>query len=318
MSDNNNTTGTELTTKHEQLFVPEIQSLIKTIRGQQVILDSDLAMLYQVETKRLNEQVKRNIERFPEDFMFQLTSEECSRSQIATLNGKRGQNIKYLPYAFTEQGISMLSGVLRSSIAIEVNIRIMRAFVAMRHFLSDNAQLFNRLESIEHDQLLLHSEQIAMKQHQEATDKRIDEVFKAMEQSNATPTQGIFFNGQIYDAYKFVAERIRSAKHCIILIDNYVDETVLTLLDKRAEGVTAKIYTASINRQLSLDLDRHNSQYAPIEIAVYRRAHDRFLIIDQVVYHIGASIKDLGKKLFAFSLMNDWSAEDLLAKMEER
>ena len=162
----------ELVTKCDQLVVVDnIESLIKVIRGQQVMLDKDLATLYGVETKRLNEQVKRNIKRFPEDFMFQLTKEECLRSQFATLNEKQGQHLKYMPYAFTEQGVAMLSSVLRSQTAIEVNIRIMRAFVSMRHFMVNNASVFSRLETMEYHQL-------EMQQHQQETDKRIDEVFR--------------------------------------------------------------------------------------------------------------------------------------------
>ena len=297
-----------------------IEHLILTIRGQQVILDRDLARLYNVETKRLNEQVKRNIERFPEDFMFQLTKEEaeCSRSQNATLNNgeprsqnatlnKRGSNIKHLPYAFTESGIAMLSSVLRSDVAIAVNIRIMRAFVAMRHLLSSNAQLFQRLEAIEYHQL-------EMKRHQDKTDNRIDEIFEKMNQSSM-PQQGVFYDGQIYDAYSFISDLVRSAKCRIILIDNYVDDTVLTLLCKRGENVAAFIYTDHITRNLQLDIDRHNAQYPPVSFGIYRKSHDRFLIIDEQVYHIGASIKDLGKKLFAFSLMKDLIATELLSKI---
>lgn len=301
-------TVNEPVTNCDQLAVVDIQSLIREVRGTQVMLDSDLARLYGVETKRLNEQVKRNIERFPKDFMFQLTAEECSRSQIATLNTKRGQNIKYLPYAFTEQGVSMLSGVLRSPIAIEVNIRIMRAFVAMRHVFANSSQIFNRLETLEHNQLLLH-------QHQSESDQRIEQVLELMEKNSEKPQQGIFFDGQIYDSYTFVSDLIRSAEHRIVLIDNYIDDTVLTMMDKRNEGVGARLYAASISNQLRLDLERHNAQYPRVEIGIYRQAHDRFLIIDDTIYHIGASIKDLGKKLFAFSVQKVMTATELLTKI---
>ena len=289
-------------------FTNNIESLIKVIRGQQIILDRDLARLYQVETSQLNRQVKRNIERFPEDFMFQLTKEECSRCQIGILNEGRGSNVKYSPYAFTENGVAMLSGVLRSKTAIEVNIRIMRAFTSMRHFMANNASVFSRLETIEYHQL-------EMLQHQQVTDKRIDEVFRKLEEGSAKPKQGVFYNGQIYDAYTFVGDLIKSAKKRIILIDNYVDETVLTLLDKREENVPAVIYTQQISRQFQLDLDRHNAQYTPIDVEAFRLSHDRFLCIDDDVYHIGASIKDLGKKWFGFSKMEILTPDELLEKI---
>lgn len=289
-------------------FTNNIESLIKVIRGQQIILDRDLARLYQVETSQLNRQVKRNIERFPEDFMFQLTKEECSRCQIGILNEGRGSNVKYSPYAFTENGVAMLSGVLRSKTAIEVNIRIMRAFTSMRHFMANNASVFSRLETIEYHQL-------EMLQHQQVTDKRIDEVFRKLDEGSAKPKQGVFYNGQIYDAYTFVGNLIKSAKKRIILIDNYVDETVLTLLDKREENVPAVIYTQQISRQFQLDLDRHNAQYTPIDVEAFRLSHDRFLCIDDDVYHIGASIKDLGKKWFGFSKMEILTPDELLEKI---
>jgi phage regulator Rha-like protein len=289
-------------------FTNNIESLIKVIRGQQIILDRDLARLYQVETSQLNRQVKRNIERFPEDFMFQLTKEECSRCQIGILNEGRGSNVKYSPYAFTENGVAMLSGVLRSKTAIEVNIRIMRAFTSMRHFMANNASVFSRLETIEYHQL-------EMLQHQQVTDKRIDEVFRKLDEGSAKPKQGVFYNGQIYDAYTFVGDLIKSAKKRIILIDNYVDETVLTLLDKREENVPAVIYTQQISRQFQLDLDRHNAQYTPIDVEAFRLSHDRFLCIDDDVYHIGASIKDLGKKWFGFSKMEILTPDELLEKI---
>ena len=299
----------ELVTNRDQLIVVDnIESLIKVIRGQQVMLDRDLATLYGVETKRLNEQVKRNTKRFPEDFMFQLTKDECLRSQIATLNEKQGQHLKYMPYAFTEQGVAMLSSVLRSQTAIEVNIQIMRAFVSMRHFMVNNASVFSRLEIIEYHQL-------EMQQHQQETDKRIDEVFRRLDESNAKPKQGVFYNGQIYDAYTFVSDLIKSANKCIILIDNYVDETVLTLLDKRGHDVSAVIYTQQISRQFQLDIDRHNAQYAPIDVETFRLSHDRFLCIDDDVYHIGASIKDLGKKWFGFSKMETLTPNELVERI---
>lgn len=298
----------------------KIENLIVTLRGCQVMLDRDLARLYGVETKRLNQQVQRNIERFPEDFMFQLSKEEAeilkeqivtsngdsSRSQFATLNS-RGHNIKHLPYAFTENGIAMLSSVLRSPLAVATNIQIMRAFTMMRHFIASNAQVFQRLEVMERNQL-------ALSAHLSDTDRKVEEVFQRLDVSNAKPTEGILFDGQIFDAYLFITERVREAKKRIILIDNYIDETVLTMLDKRAKGVTAKVYTKNFTPQLSLDFEKHNAQYAPIEVEQFDRSHDRFLCIDDTVYHIGASLKDLGKKWFAFSRM-EWTTDELLSKI---
>ena len=310
----------------------QIEPLIRTIRGQQVLLDSDLAILYGVETKRLNQQVKRNIERFPEDFMFQLTQEEviCSRSQIATLN--KGTNlrsqiatssqevslksqivtsshggVRYLPYAFTENGIAMLSSVLRSPIAIQVNIRIMRAFTAMRQFIASNAQIFQRLDVMEQNQL-------ALTAHQVETDHKLEEVFRRLDSGNVQPHQGIFYDGQIFDAYTFINDRIREATTRIILIDNYIDDSVLTILSKRADKVAATIYTKKPSAQLQLDIQKHNAQYTPIDIITFDRSHDRFLCIDDTVYHLGASIKDLGKKWFAFNRM-EMQTTELLQKI---
>lgn len=296
----------------------KVESLIRVIRGQQVMLDRDLAELYGVETRRLNEQVKRNIERFPEDFMFQLTKEEFEnwKSQFATSNSIV-MGARKRPYAFTEQGVAMLSGVLKSSTAVEANIRIMRAFVSMRHFMVNNTAIFRRLETIEFNQLESNKVQAKILAHQEVQDHRIDEIFRRLDEGMYKPKQGIFFDNQIYDAYSFVSELVKSAKQRIILIDNYVDESVLTLLDKREDTVSAIIYTQQISRQLRLDVDRHNSQYPPIEISVFRRSHDRFLCIDDTVYHVGASIKDLGKKWFAFSKMEDFKPEELVAKINE-
>lgn len=287
----------------------DIQPLIRIIRGQQVMLDRDLATLYGVETGQLNRQVKRNIDRFPIDFMFQLTKKEYEdlKCQIGTSSWGGDRRT---PHAFTENGVAMLSGVLRSQIAIEVNIRIMRAFTSMRHFLTNNATVFQRLETIEYNQL-------KMRQHQSETDKRIDEVFRRLDAGTTKPRQGIFYDGQIYDAYAFVSDLVRSTKFQIVLIDNYVDETVLTLLDKRTSGVSATIYTQQINAQLQLDINRHNTQYPAIEVNIFKRSHDRFLCIDDDVYHIGASIKDLGKKWFAFSKMEDVTPAELIARINK-
>ena len=270
----------------------EIKNLIYAIRGKQVMLDSDLASLYQVETKNLNKAVKRNTERFPASFCFQLTEEEVEnlRFQFGTSSLNYGGR-RYLPYVFTEQGIAMLSAVLRSEIAIKVSIEIMNAFVEMRRMLISNASLFHRLDKIELKQL--------------QSDQKFEEIFKALESHKLHSEKGIFYNGQVFDAYTFVSDIIRNAKTSIILLDNYVDDTVLTLLGKRSDNVTTTIYTKNISNQLRLDLQRYNSQYPPIEIEIFSDAHDRFFIIDNTeLYHIGASLKDLGKKWFAFSRMD--------------
>lgn len=259
------------------------------IREQYVILDRDLAELYGVETKRINEQVKRNIERFPDAFRFQLTDDEL-RELVAVCD--RFAILKHsssLPYAFTEEGVAMLSTVLRSKTAIQVSIHIMQSFVAMRRYLFNNAGIIQRISRIEI--------------RQNETDRRIDEIFSKF-QDKTIPVEGIFYDGQIFDAYIFVTDLVRSARRRIVLIDNYVDESVLLMFSKRASGVSAEIRTGRLSSQLQLDVVKHNSQYEPIVIVQTQNIHDRFLIVDDDVYHIGASLKDLGKKLFAFSKMN--------------
>ena len=287
----------------------QIEERIFNIRGKQVMIDKDLALLYGVETKRLNEQVKRNIERFPEDFMFQLTLEECLRSQIATLNQAQGKHLKYLPFAFTENGIAMLSSGLRSETAIAVNIKIMRTFTKIRKSVHQDSNLLNRVELIEYNQS-------DMRKLLLETTNKVDSIFQHMQNRDKLPKQDIFFDGQIYDAYSFVADLVRSAKRRIVLIDNYIDDTVLTLMSKRASEVKATIYTGKISKQLQLDIDKHNAQYPPIEVRTFSKAHDRFLIIDEAVYLVGASIKDLGKKWFGFTLMENTDAENLLRRVE--
>jgi hypothetical protein len=272
------------------------------IRGKKVMLDRDLAALYGVKAIRLREQVKRNLSKFPSHFMFQLTEQEVeimvSQNAIPSKQHLGG----YLPYVFTEQGVTMLSSVLNNETSIQISIQIVKAFVSMRKFLMANASVFQRFELIELKQL--------------KTEERVEQIFKALEATQTPPSQGIFFDGQIYDAYELMSKIIRSAKKEIILIDNYIDETVLTHLSKRAEKVVAIIYTKSISKVLQLDLERHNSQYPPIQIKELRDSHDRFLIIDQKeLYHIGASLKDLGKKWFAFSKLNAFLPE-LLGKIE--
>ncbi len=284
-------------------MIDKIKSKIYTLRGIQVMLDEDLAKLYDVKVKRLNEQVKRNKERFPPEFMFLLTNNELDfiRSQSATLNKGRGTYRKYLPYAFTEQGVAMISGILKSDVAIRVSIQIINAFVAMRKFLSSNAQIFQRLDRTER-KLLEH-------------DQKFEEIFDAIQSKDVKPDKGIFFEGQIFDAYTFVSDLVRSAHNSIILIDNYVDDSVLTLFSKRYKSVQVTIFTKEISKQLSLDLNKYNSQYPSVEIKEFQQAHDRFLIIDnKQVYHFGASLKDLGKKWFAFSTL-DKEAFNLLERL---
>lgn len=270
-----------------------IEKRILTIRNQQVLLDRDLAELYGVETKVLNQAVKRNIDRFPSDFRFQLTKEECLRSQIVTLKTAQGQHLKYLPYAFTEQGVAMLASVLKSDTAVAVSINIMKAFVAMRHLLLNNAHLFQRMEMIERKQL--------------QTDDKVDKILNQLSVKAALPPkQGIFFNGQVFDAYQFAIDLIASAKYSIILIDNYIDSSTLLMLSKRKEGVNATIYTKNISSSLQQDISKFNAQYPPIAVKPLPDAHDRFLILDEKeLYLIGASLKDLGRKWFAFSKIDD-------------
>ncbi len=284
-----------------------IESLIVEIRGQQVMLDRDLASLYGVETKVLNQAVKRNINRFPDHFRFQLT--EYETNELVT-NCDRLQNLKHssiFPFVFTEQGVAMLSTVLRSDTAISMSIQIMDAFVAMRHFIASNAQIFQRLEIIEHHQL-----ELAV--HQSETDRKLEEVFKRLDDSSIQKRHGIFFDGEIFDAYSLTCQIIKTATKRIVLFDNYIDETVLTLLDKRNAGVAATIYTQRITQQLKLDIVRHNSQYPAIDVRIFDRSHDRFLCIDDTVYHIGASLKDLGKKWFAFNRM-ELPTDELMSKI---
>jgi hypothetical protein len=267
----------------------EIAPLIHTIRDKQVIVDNDLATLYQVETKMLNRAVKRNEDRFPATFCFLLTEDEAERLrfQFGTSNIGRGGR-RYLPYAFTEQGVAMMSAVLRSDVAVKISVEIMNAFVEMRKMLISNAALFSRMDKIE------------IKQSE--ADLKFEELFKALDSGKLQSDKGVFYDGQIFDAYSFVADIIRSAKRSIILIDNYVDDTVLTLLGKRGAGVSATIYTKNFDSHLQLDLQRYNSQYPNIKIQRFSNAHDRFILLDGMeLYHIGASLKDLGKKWFAFS-----------------
>lgn len=338
MEENNNIALNPLSGKNNSGLMP-IENLILIIRGQQVMIDSDLTKLYGVETRVLNQAVKRNIERFPEDFMFQLTKDEAEnlRSQIAISNSrsqnvilkdnlgnlksqnltsnprsqnatlKQGHNIKYLPYAFTENGVAMLSSVLRSKAAIEVNIRIMRAFTAMRSFLMSNAHIFQRLETVEYNYLLVN-------RHLSEHDRKFEEILSRLDDKEAEPIEGFFYEGQIFDAYTLISDLVRKADTRIILIDNYVDDRVLKTLDKRKDGVSATVFTNPRNSQINLDIRRHNAQYPEINLRHCTNVHDRFLIIDDTVYFIGGSIKDLGKKIVAFSQMHQ-SPDDILSKI---
>jgi len=275
-----------------------IQKKIFTIRGKQVMLDRDLAKLYDVETRVLKQAVKRNIERFPVDFMFKLNENEINYMVSQSVIPSKQLLGGAIPYVFTEQGVSMLSAVLKSDKAINVSIKVIRAFVEMKKFIVNNAALFQRLDKIE------------LKQTE--TDQKFEQIFKALEDKSVKPKQKIFYDSQIFDAYTFVSDLICSAKISVILIDNYIDDTVLTLFTKRNKNVTAKIYTKTINKQLALDLKKHNSQYPEIKIKELKKAHDRFLIIDEkTIYHFGASLKDLGKKLFAFSKFDVQAVEML-------
>jgi hypothetical protein len=268
----------------------EIENRIFVIRGVQVMIDRDLAELYQTETRILKQAIKRNLERFPDDFMFELSENEIDYlvSQLVIPSKSYFGGAK--PYAFTEQGVAMLSSVLKTPAAVRISLRIIRAFVEMRKFITHNAALFQRLDKVELKQI--------------EADQKFETIFKALE-SKELPEKGIFFDGQIYDAYTFVANLIRKAEKSLILIDNYIDDTILTLFTKRANNVAVICYTKTVSKQLQLDIAKHNAQYEPITVIELADAHDRFLIIDdKELYHIGASLKELGKKWFAFSKMD--------------
>lgn len=281
----------------------EIKNKICTIRGVQVMLDRDLAELYNVKAIRLREQIKRNPKRFPTDFMFKLNNKEIdyllSQNAIPSRKHLGGS----LPLAFTEQGVANLSSVLTNDKAIQINIQIMRAFVAMRKFLLTNAQLFQRIDKTE-QKLLEH-------------DNKFNEIFDIIQSKDIKPEKGVFFDGQVFDAHKFFLDIIRTANNSIVLIDNYIDDSVLTLFNKRKKNVEVIIFTKEISNELLLDLKKYNSQYSPIEIKEFKQSHDRFMIIDnREVYHFGASLKDLGEKWFAFSKF-DKEAFNLLDKLKK-
>jgi len=288
--------------KNQIVTIKNIQNKIFNIRGIQTMIDRDLAELYGVEVKRLNEQVKRNIGRFPAEFRFQLGNTEKEELVANCDRFKKLKHSSVNPYAFTEQGVAMLSAVLHSETAVKVSIQIMQAFVQMKKFISVNADIFQRLDKIERKQF--------------ETDQKFEQVFKALEDKSIKPKQGIFYEGQVFDAYVFIADLIKSSEKSILLIDNYIDETVLQIFTKRKKNVAVNIYTKNITKILKQDLEKHNKQHPKIEIEKFTKAHDRFLIIDETtVYHFGASLKDLGKKWFAFSKM-DIEAMEMIANLK--
>ena len=279
-----------------------IESQIFTIQGLQVMIDRDLAEMYQVETKVLNQAVKRNSERFPIQFRFQLTENE--KTELVTICD-RFDSLKHSssnPNVFTEQGVAMLSAVLRSKIAVQISIQIINAFVEMRKFIANHYGLLQRMEGIERKQI--------------ETDQKFEQVFKALESKNAIPNQGVFFDGQVFDAYELASKIIRSAKNSIVLIDNYIDESTLTHLSKKTKAVKVLLLTKTMSNQLTLDVKKANEQYGDFEIRVFANSHDRFIIIDNSdVYHVGASLKDLGKKWFAFSKMDKSSVSNIIKEI---
>lgn len=282
----------------------EIESRIFVFRDSQVMLDRDLAEMYQVETKVLNQAVKRNIERFPQQFRFQLTDNE--KMELVT-NCDRFESLKHSstnPYAFTEQGVAMLSAVLRSDVAVKVSIQIINAFVEMRKLIANHSGLLQRMDGIERKQL--------------DADQKFERIFKALESKNEIPAQGVFFDGQVFDAYELASKIIRSAKQHIVLIDNYINESTLTHLSKKADGVQVLLLTKTRSKQVALDVKKANEQYGHFEVRPFSKSHDRFLIIDHTdVYHLGASLKDLGKKWFAFSRLDKNSVASILQAFEK-
>lgn len=277
--------------------VENIKDLIYTIRGKQVILDSDVAMLYNYETKNINKAMKRNINRFPRDFCFQLTKEELStmwfQNGTTYENNIKYRSGKYLPYVYTEQGISMLAGILKNEIAVQVSINIMRAFAEMRKFIVNNGQVFERLTKVEYKLL--------------EYDKKFNMVFDELQKDEETEfKQKVFFKGQIYDAYSVIIDIIKSAETKILIIDNYVDDSILKMLSKKNENVEVAILTSQNCNLNKLDISKFNKQYPSLKISYTNKIHDRFIVIDnKELYHCGASLKDLGKKCFAISKIED-------------
>ena len=289
----------------------DIKNLVYNIRGKQVMLDSDLAKLYQVETKRLNESVKRNEKRFPESFCFQLSEEECNRlnEEYSTeKDEKEYGGRRYLPYAFTEPGIAMLSAVLKSEMAIQVSIRIMNTFVEMRRFMTSNTMMLNRINQLE----------IQQTNHKKEADEKFERIFEYIS-SNKESNQKIFFEGQIYDAHSILIKTIQKAKKNIKLVDGYIDINTLDIIAKKESNIPVAIYTHTSKKVSQNDINKFNSQYSELEIKNTRAFHDRFIIIDdEEVYHIGASIKDAGKKCFGMSkILDDDIKQQLLNKLNE-
>ena len=275
----------------------QVSGFILSIRATPVLVGVDLATLYGVTTKAINQAVQRNIERFPAGFKFQLTQEE--KDELVT-NCDRFKKLKHssaLPHAFTEQGVAMISAVLKSDTAVKTSIAIIQAFVSMRQFIQANGALLQRMDTLELQQLTLAND----------TQAKFEKVFNELaDKHSVKPNQGVFFEGQIFDAYRFVSDLLRQAKHSVVLIDNYIDDRVLDQLNKRAAGVTATILCKKVSRSLQNDLDRHNAQYPIIRAVEFEHSHDRFLILDgHSVYHLGASLKDLGNKWFAFSKLDE-------------
>ncbi len=304
--------NTDIQEPHTEITQFDIRSMIYVIRNQQVMIDSDLAMLYQVETKRLNEAAKRNISRFPERFRFQLTKKEYEilKSQIATSrleddNGYGGR--RKLPYVFTEQGIAMLSAVLRSDVAIRVSIRIMDTFVEMRKYMANTSLLYERLNAMEVRQI----------NYQNETDERFERVFEYIS-GHEEASQKVFFDGQIYDAFSLIVSLIQKAKKEITLIDGYVDVGTLNLLSKKNKNVSVTIYTQKQTKLTKIDVENFNTQYPTLEVKYTKVFHDRFLILDrETAYHVGASLKDAGKKCFGINLIQDAGIiRDILQRLE--
>ena len=295
--ENNNVSLVNKESDIEKNETDNIKSLIYTIRGKQVMLDSDVAMLYHYKTKNINKAMKRNIERFPEDFCFQLTEKEVEnlRFQFGTssLEKENYGGRRYLPYVYTEQGISMLAGVLKNEIAIQVSISIIRAFIEMRKFITNNAQVFERLTKIEYKML--------------EYDKKFDIVFNELQKEKKIEfKEKIFFEGQIYDAYSLIIDIIQKAKHKILIIDNYIDTSILKMLSKKNRNVEVIILTLQNTSLNKLDINKFNKQYPTLKVAYTNKFHDRFIVIDtKELYHCGASLKDLGKKCFAISKIED-------------
>ena len=296
----------------DPLISTGVEKMIQVIRGKQVLLDCDLATLYGVETKRINEQVKRNIERFPEDFCFQLDANEHNflRSQNATSKKETRGGRQYFPYVFTELGVGMLSSVLKSESAIRVNIAIMRAFVQLRHFMMINGGVVHRISNIESKDL---EQDARLLEH----DHKINALFEAMDRRELK-SKGLFYNNQEFEAYVFVCDLIRQAKKRIVLVDKYVSEKVLAMMLKREKGVSVTIYTDVESKVHKVDMDAYNAQYpdSPMNTLPCYGMHDRFLFIDDTAYHFGASLKDLGKKTFFFT-KEDFSLEEVLKESQK-